>query len=283
MVPYKNLASVSGRTDRLVQSPPGVAAYLLLNVGGIDEWSTLKDDNLRKAVALAIDRKALVKAAWEDHGDDSAAVIPPTVLGTDAADRVRPPPLNLDESRKALDAAGWAAGPNGGRSKDGKPLVLNLLLSRPTDQGDAAAALKAQLSQVGITLQVQDPAPDSAFAKVNQSQFDLFLDVRPQDDANPCALCRFFTFKPGADLTFAGSVYAGPKADDLYDRAFTLPSIDTARRAAADLMQVVTVEKVSAISLAALRTEWLISPRVRGFEPDVLGGSQRWDSVYLTV
>lgn len=283
MVPYKALASVSGRTDRVVQSRAGVATYLLLNSGGVDEWSTLKDDNLRKALAQAVDRRGVMKAAWEDHGDDDDSLIPELVLGSDAASRVRPPSFNLADAKKSLDAAGWTAGSDGTRSKDGKPLVLNLLLSRPTDQGDAAATLKTQLAQVGIALQIQDPGADSPFTKVNQSQFDLYLDSRPQDDANPCSLCRFFSFKPGADLTFAGSAYAGPKADDLFERAYTASAIDTARRTAADLMQVVTAEKISAISLGALKTEWLVSPRVRGFEPAVLPGSQRWDSVFLTV
>ena len=75
----------------------------------------------------------------------------------------------------------------------------------------------------------------------------------------------------------------GAKVDDAYDRIFSAPSIDTARRTAADIMHVVTAERFTAISLAALRTEWLISPRVRGFDPAVLAGDQRWESVFLTV
>ena len=89
--------------------------------------------------------------------------------------------------------------------------------------------------------------------------------------------------RPGGQLSFSASVGGGPKVDDAYDRLFSAPSIDTARRTAADIMQVVTAERFTAISIAALRTEWLISPRVRGFEPEVLSGNQRWDSVYLTV
>ncbi|MDQ3898125.1 MAG: ABC transporter substrate-binding protein [Actinomycetota bacterium] len=284
MVGYKNLASVSGRTDRNVQSRPGQAAYLLLNTGGINEWTTLKDDSLRKALAQTIDRNEFTKAAYEGHGEDSDTLIPEVVLGTDAADRIHPPPLNRNEAKKTLDGAGWLPTlPNGMRAKDGKPLVLNLLLSRPSDQDKAAEALKAQLADVGVGLQVQDPGSDTPFTLVNNATFDLFLDVRPQDDANPCALCRFFTIRPGGQLSFSASVGGGPKVDEAYDRLFSSPSIDTARRTAADIMQVVTAERVTAISLASLRTEWLISPRVRGFEPAVLAGAQQWESVFLTV
>ncbi|MDQ4071171.1 MAG: ABC transporter substrate-binding protein [Actinomycetota bacterium] len=284
MVGYRSLASVSGRTDRNVQSRPGVAAYLLLNTGGIDEWTTLKDDNVRKALAQAIDRDELTKVGFEGHGEDSNSLIPEIVLGADAAGRVRPLPLNRNEAKRTLDSAGWLATlPNGMRAKDGKPLVLNLLLSRPADQDRTAEALKAQLAEVGVGVQVQDPEGDTPFTKVNNATFDLFLDIRAQDDANPCALCRFFTLRPGGVLSFSASVGGGPKVDEAYDRIFSSPSIDTARRLAADIMQVVTVERFTAISLASLRTEWQVSPRVRGFDPAVLPGAQRWEAVFLTA
>ena len=284
MVGHGNLASVSGRTDRNVQSRPGQAAYLLLNTGGIEEWTTLKDDNLRRALAHSIDRDEVTKAGWEKRGEDSTTLIPEIVLGADAASRVRPLPLNRNEAMKLLDGAGWLPTlPNRMRAKGGNPLVLNLLLSRPTEQDRAAQAIKDQLAEVGVAVQIQDAGGDTPFTKVNNAQFDLFLDVRPQDDANPCALCRFFTLRPGGQLAFSASVGGGPKVDDAYDRIFSSPSIDTARRTAADIMHVVTAERITAISIASLRTEWLVSPRVRGFEPAALAGNQRWGSVFLTV
>jgi len=284
MVAYSNLASVSGRTDKNVQSPAGQAVYLLLNTGGIDEWQILKDDNVRKAIAQTIDRHAVTKAGWDELGDDSTTLIPKIVLGSDAADRVHPLPLSTSEAKKALDAAGWMPTlPNGMRAKDGRPLVLNLLLSKPADQTKAANEIKNELADVGIGIQIQDPGSDTPFTKVNNATFDLFMDVRPQDDANPCALCRFFTLRPGGQLSYSASVGGGPKVDDAYDKVFVSPAIDTARRTAADIMQVVTAERFTAISLASLRTEWLISPRVRGFDPSVLPGDQHWDGVFLTV
>ncbi len=284
MVAYANLASVSGRTDKNVQSRPGQAVYLLLNTGGVEEWQILKDDNVRKAIAQTIDRNAITKAAWEGHGEDSTTLIPKIVLGADAADRIRPLPLNLNEAKKSLDAAGWTATlPNGMRAKDGRPLLLNLLLSRPSDQVQAAEAIKTQLAEVGIAMQVQDPGTATPGVTINNASFDMYLDVRAQDDANPCALCRFFTIRPGGQLSFSGSVGGGAKVDDAYDRIFASPSIDTARRTAADIMQVVTAERITAVSIASLRTEWLVSPRVRGFDPAVLAGDQRWEGVFLTV
>jgi peptide/nickel transport system substrate-binding protein len=281
-VPFPFLQKVSGRTDQLKASQAARAEYVLQNAGGIDEFATLKDDNLRRAVALAVDRKAVAKTAWPEEGDDNNTLIPEVVLA-DAAERVKAPNQNLEEAKRALDQAGWGPGPDGVRAKDGRPLVLSLILARPPEQQPAADVLKSQLAAVGIGVQVVDPAPDTPFVRVNNATFDLFMASQPQDDGNPCALCRFFSIRPGGQLSFAGSVGGGPKADELYDRAFVSPSTDTARRVAADLVNVVVAERFTAVPLASLRTEWLASPRVRGFEPAALGGDQRWDTVWLTV
>jgi len=282
MVPYRDLAAVSGRTDRKVSSPPGTAVYLLLNTGGIDQFATLKDDDVRKAVVLALDRRALAEQGFADHGDQNDTLIPPVVMGEDAAERVKPLSRDVPGARTLLDRAGWAQGPDGMRSKDGRGLVLSILLSRLTDQQRAVELLRSQLTEVGIGLQVQD-GPESPFTTVRQSAFDLLLEARAQDDGNPCALCRLFSIRPGGQLDYAAAVGGGAKADELFDRVFEAPSVDTARRLAADMVNLVTVERVTAASIAVLRTEWLVSPRVQSFDPAPSPGGQRWDTVWLSV
>ncbi len=281
-IPYALLPKVSGRTDHFAASQLARAQYLLLNTGGIDEFTKLKDDSVRQAIAVAIDRKAVQKAAWPDDGDDNNTLIPQVVLA-DAADRVKAPNQNADAAKKLLDQAGWTAASDGVRAKGGKPLVLSLILARPSEQQQAAKTVQSQLAAVGIGVNVVDPTPDSPFTRVNNATFDLFMASQLQDDANPCALCRFFSIRPGGQLSYATSVGGGAEADDLYDRTYSSPSVDTARRAAADLMNIVVAKRFTAVPLASVRTEWLVSPRVRGFEPAALGGDQRWDSVWLTV
>ena len=282
VVPYPFLPKVSGRTDRLVTSQPARAEFLLLNTGGIEEWTTLKDDNVRRAIALALDRKAAAKAAWPDEGEESDTIVPELVLG-DARDRVKPPSQNVEEAKRLLDQAGWAGGGDGVRVKEGRPLNLGLVLARPPEQERAVEVLKDQLRAVGVGLTVVDPSPESPFNRVNAATFDLYLASQPQDDGNPCALCRLFTVRPGGQLAFASASGGGQKADDLYERVFVSPSPDTARRLAADIVNVVVAERFTAIPLASLRNAWLVSPRVRGFEPAALAGDQQWESVWLTV
>lgn len=272
----------AGPGGRVVASEPAHAVHLLLNVGGVGRWAILKDDRLRRAVALAVDRAALTTALWAQHGELNRTLIPPVVLG-DATGDVRPPEHDPDRAERLLDEAGWQRGSDGGRRRDGQRLVLSLLLGRPAEQAGIAEVLAGQLGAVGITVERLDPGsePFAAFGRVNQATFDLFVDTRAQEDANPCALCRFFSIRPGGQLTFSGAVGAGEVADELFERAYTVASIDSAKRIAADLMRVVTADRVVAVPLATLPAVWLVSPRVQAFEPAALGGDERWEQVWL--
>lgn len=282
-IAHGTLARVSGR-DRLVASSPARSAFLLLNVGGTDEWATLQDDRLRRAVSVAIDRQAVTRAAWPDHGEPNRTLIPSAVLGA-AAEEVSAPAHDPVAARELLDDAGWVAGADGLRHRDGRSLQLTLVRARPDELAQAAEAVRAQLAAIGITVTIPDGdgAPVDRFQRVNEGTFDLFLDVRGQTDANPCALCRFFSIRPGGQLTISGTVGAGDAADDLFEQAFTVASIGSARRDAAALMSVVVTDEAVAIPLASLPNLWLLSPRVQGFEPSDVLGAQRWDQVWLTV
>lgn len=277
------LANVSEGNDRKVESAPARAAFLLLNHGGIGPWSTLRDDAVRQAVALAVDGPAAADMAWPDHGEPNDSLIPSVVLGPAAQD-VRPLRPDAAAARDLLDKAGWTLGADGIRARNGQRLALDMLIRQPTEGLPTAAdSIRSQLAAVGIatTTTEQLPGNPTPLQRVNSATFDLFIDLRPQTDANPCALCRLFTIRPGGDLTVSGAVGAGPAADTLFDQAHTATSPDTARRLAADLMNVAITDENVALPLASLSNTWLLSPQVIGFEPAAARGTQQWQRIYL--
>ncbi|MEX2289563.1 MAG: ABC transporter substrate-binding protein [Mycobacteriales bacterium] len=277
------LANVTDGPDQRVVSRPARSAMLLFNRGGIGRWSTLQEDAVRRAVALTLDRAAVAEAAWSGVGEPEDSVIPPVVLG--AADAAGPERRDVAAAEELLTGAGWLPGPGGIRIRKGDRLALDLLVRRDSDGLPvAAAAIREQLAAVGIaTSMTADPADRfTPLQRVNAGSFDLFLDVRSQEDANPCALCRFFTVRPGGDLTVSGTVRAGAAADALYDQVHTAGSPETARRLAAEFIQVAVAEEVVALPLATLPNAWLVSPRLEQFEPSAVGGAQRWHGVFLS-
>ena len=92
---------------------------IVLNV----KRAPLDDVAVRKAIALAVDREAIVKSVLDGSARISRAFVPDDIgLGgivdtqkTDAA-----------EARRILDAAGWAPGAGGIRAKGGKTLSFKL-------------------------------------------------------------------------------------------------------------------------------------------------------------
>lgn len=277
------LANVSGTADRTSMSAAARSGFLLLNRGGVKEWSTLQEDPVRQAVAMALDREAIVSAAWPERTEPSDTVIPPVVLGA-AGERVSPPPRNVAAAKALLDEAGWVPGPDGIRFRAGSRLELDILVRRPSDGLPAAEQeIRKQLTSLGIGARSAPPDGSSTpLQRVNAATFDLFVDLRPQDDANPCALCRFFTIGPGGDLTVSGVVGAGAAADELYEQVHVAPSIDTVRRLAVELLDVAVKDEAVVLPLVALPNSWLLSPQVEGFEPAAIGGAQTWKNVFLS-
>ena len=286
LIPARYLATVSGRTDRLLESSPARSTFLLLNRGGIGEWDTLQEDAVRRAVAITLDREAVAETAWPDSGEPNDTLIPPLVLDMEA-EQVDPPDHDVAEANTLLDVAGWAPGSDGVRTRDGDRLSLSLLVrNRELPAEPVFEMMAEQLAEVGIALErlESDAGEDntSPLDRVNAATFDLFLDVRSQDDANPCALCRFFSIRPGGELTVSGVVGGGDEVDALFDQAYSAPSLGAARRAAAQLMQAVIADEVVAIPLASLTNPWLVSSRVQGFQPAPVAGAQQWSSVWLS-
>ncbi len=276
------LANVSGTADRQTMSAPARSVFLLLNRGGVQEWSTLQEDAVREAVVTGLDRDAVVEAAWPGRTEPSDTVIPAVVLGAEA-EQVRPPVADEAAAKALLDKAGWAPGADGIRVRAGSRLELDVLVRRPSDGLPAAEKeIREQLRSLGIGARVTsvsgDPTP---LQRVNAATFDLFLDLRSQDDANPCALCRLFTIGPGGDLTVSGVVGAGAAADTLYEQVHVAPSLDTVRRLATDLLQV-AVEEAVVLPITSLPNVWLLSSQVNGFEPAAIGGAQAWQDVFLS-
>ncbi|MEK8104575.1 ABC transporter substrate-binding protein [Micromonospora sp. M12] len=130
----------------------GIAYSLFLNSAKAP-WN---DVNLRRAVAQTVDRAQVVKTLYHDQYSRASSVLTPTTPGYRASETA----TSATEAARLLDAAGWAAGPDGIRSKDGQRLSLRWTYVAPArDQRDLLAQLvQQQLKAVGVEV-LLDPAP----------------------------------------------------------------------------------------------------------------------------
>lgn len=178
------LALQSGETDLIFRVPPEVVRGLsadftvaaipsaLVDSVNINFARPPLDDRaVREAWAWGIDRNVFVNVALDGQGVPAAGVFPPNL-------RVESVPvqgLDLDRARRALDDAGWKAGPDGVRVKDGKQLAFTLLNPDPSQPELAAmsVSMQGQLKVLGFNIQLQQAQESSSFTK--NGNFDAMM------------------------------------------------------------------------------------------------------------
>jgi peptide/nickel transport system substrate-binding protein len=118
----------------------------------------LQEIRLRRAIAHAIDREALVRELFGPYGRVLESWIVPEQWGAAPPDQLTRYPFNQDEARRLLDEAGIVDGDGDGlRELGGQPLSLSLVTTQNSPLRVAAAQqIGRDLQAVGIGLSLQE-------------------------------------------------------------------------------------------------------------------------------
>jgi peptide/nickel transport system substrate-binding protein len=128
----------------VVEEGPGtVLNYLVFNTRD----PLLKDVRVRKAIALAIDRRLIVHSLWRDEARLAESMLPPEHWAWTGDTEQHP--WDPAQANALLDASGYKRGANGVR--------FHLTLKSSSDETVRlmAAAIQQQLAQVGIALDLR--------------------------------------------------------------------------------------------------------------------------------
>ncbi|MBA3341469.1 MAG: hypothetical protein H0T48_06495 [Gemmatimonadaceae bacterium] len=272
-----SLRSVPGIS--IVMSPPGAVILMYIATRGVPPYTKMSDPAVRRAVALAIDRKVLAENVLEGHAAVVSTVNPPRVLGKYAA-RVRGIPYDPEEARRILDGAGWKLGNGRVRAKSGKPLELVMITQSGNVDRFVGEYVQAQLAAVGIRVKLDQLDPGAFSSRINSGAFDLDLEVPNQNDANPAFLLALRWYSKST-VKSARFMFAGQQFDSLVTASLTSESRDDAQRNAAEAMHLLVDEEVAAIPLAGIYRIYAMSDKVRGFNPHPSRNNQWWNTVWL--
>ena len=185
--------------------PFGRQNALILNVNR----APLDDVNVRRAVALAIDRDALVAGVMDGAATPAYALAPDT-LGLQGL--VNTQYYAPDEASALLDAAGWLAGADGIRVKNGQRLQFTIgSYAQRAELGPLATAMRDQLLDVGIEV------PLEVYSDINktvaENSFDAimysFITV-PYGDVNRALLSLYTPSGTNKDR------YSNPQVNALF-------------------------------------------------------------------
>lgn len=247
-------------------------------IRGLPPHDLLADVNVRKAVALSIDRKRLVSEALGGKGTGDQTHVPPAMLGPHAAD-VKGFSYNPARARQLLDASGWKPASDGIRRKEGRTLELTLVSGYPSaDINEPVPSfLRTQLKAVGIGLRVTATTSTGAYNDaLTRSDGDLFLEQGTQTDGDPAFLPLLLY-----DWDAAGQYAALFGPGEPYDQALApaLTSADPAQvqaATAAALHEAIDIQ-ATVIPLAGIPRAYAVTPGVTGFVPHPSMFWTRWD------
>jgi peptide/nickel transport system substrate-binding protein len=129
----------------------------------------LRDKRVRQAVALAMDRPAIVAALWRGHARLAKTLMPQGEH--EAILRESPRNYEHDPARASelLEEAGLPAG------RDGVRLRLTLKISTDETTRLLAAVLQQQLRAAGIELKIRSAEFGTFYADVTQGAFQMYL------------------------------------------------------------------------------------------------------------
>jgi peptide/nickel transport system substrate-binding protein len=135
----------------IFRAQSGIPYSLVLNLTD----PALQDIAVRRALSRAIDRQAITEGVTGTRQPASTSVLTPSTTGH--ADVSAHLAHDLDEANSLLDGAGWVAGADGIREKDGRRLTFELILWwEPQEVSDALQLLKEQVAEAGIEITVRE-------------------------------------------------------------------------------------------------------------------------------
>ena len=135
----------------IFRAQSGIPYSLVLNLTD----PALQDIAVRRALSRAIDRQAIFEGVTGARQPASTSVLTPSTTGY--ADVSQHLVHDLDEANRLLDEAGWTAGADGVRVKDGRRLTFELILWwEPQEVSDALQLLKEQVAGAGIEITVRE-------------------------------------------------------------------------------------------------------------------------------
>jgi peptide/nickel transport system substrate-binding protein len=138
--------------------------YLNFNVAD----PALRDKRVRQAVALAMDREAIVAALWRGHARLADTLLPEGQWAAATDAELAHYPHDPARAAALLEAAGYPA-------RNGVRLRLTLKISQDETTRLLAAVLQQQLRSVGIELNIRSAEFGTFYADVTHGAFQMYI------------------------------------------------------------------------------------------------------------
>lgn len=264
-VPPSQVARVRRASDLRVETRPSrTFTFIAWN----PQRPYFAEPELRRALTLAIDRDALLRAVRSGLGTPASGPVGSWHWAHDPS--WTPPPYAPDSARAILERAGWRDGDGDGiREKDGRAFRFELVTNPNPVREDIAVIVQSQLEAVGVRAEprIMEPAALGAAVTSPQRRYDAAILGFEQD---PVIDEREMWSCDAVGQPFQFTSYCDPALDPVLD---SIP-VTTDREMRRRLIRRYHEELARGQPVTWLFFEQVadgVRSRLRGVEPDSRG------------
>ena len=264
------IAEVRRKGSDLIVSPGsldyGYVAFNLRNASNTGPHPIFGDRETRRALVMAIDRKALVRNVFDTLG--LVAHGPATrILAT--SDTTIGIPYDFEQASRTLDSLGWRRGADGIRSRGKTPLAFSLMLpSSSAIRTKVAVVLQEQWRKAGAKVRIEALEVNAFGSRMDSRKFESLLNAW-HIDPTPSSVKEEWASSEIRKGGYNATSYRNPQFDAIIDSAVKemnpTQSAALYRRAYRILS-----EDAPAMWIYELRNVHGVSPRINavGIRPD---------------
>jgi peptide/nickel transport system substrate-binding protein len=219
------------------------------------------DRRVRRALAMAIDRQAIIDVAYLGHARPSVGPVISAMWAFNHS--LQPVAFDPAGARRLLAEAGWSdSNGDGSLDRDGLELAFELLTNAENDQRqDICLLVEADLARVGVVARPRFVEWGTLLALETAGDFDAIVSgwIEPTlIDLGP-----LWHSAPPGEPTLNSIGYANPEVDRLLDAAAEAATFDE-QKPIFDRIQELIVEDQPYTFLAETERLVAINARVRG-------------------
>jgi peptide/nickel transport system substrate-binding protein len=213
--------------------------------------------NVRRALALSIDRDALTEGLWRGTVEKTETLLPPGHWARD--DSLPPLRRDLAEARRLLDAAGFLD-PGGGRPR------LSITYKTSTDETSIlqATSIAEQWKEIGVETRIRSNDFATFYQDVVKGNFQIF-SLRWQGIVDPDHYHEVFLSTAVPPKGWNRGFFADPEVDGWIDEARRVVARDLRLPLYAKIQRRVA-EELPYISLYVVKTVVVHARELTGVE-----------------